>query len=139
MFADDKDYNKLLVLAPQAIGDVRNDFKQKFDVVVKDLMDFTLKKYHDKEDEKLMYKNCLDMAVKEKNNESLAKLNEYLHFKKMVSALFIFNDLREKKSTNPYQIINLSKPEHTNRPKTPAIPKPSSILSKPPPPNYPIS
>ena len=84
MFTEDKDCQKLMIVSPIAINELKEQYKAKFEVIVNELKHFALKKAKEKSDEIQLLHSCLDAAIEERNKYCTRLLNDYQHNKKRV-------------------------------------------------------
>lgn len=59
-------------------------YRAKFEVIVKELKHFVLKRSQDKTDEMGMFRQCVTEAKGERDKECIEQLNRYQHEKKQV-------------------------------------------------------
>lgn len=84
MFDDDLDFIKLVPIAPAIINDMKEEFRAKFEIVVKELKHFVLKKSAEKEEETYLIKNSTDKVKASSDENCKLKLNAFYHQKKEV-------------------------------------------------------
>ena len=84
MFNDDGDFKKLLPVAPTILSDMKEEFRAKFEIVVKESKLFVLKNSHEKEEEVRLIQKCLTDETTASNNACLVKLEVFNHQKKEV-------------------------------------------------------
>ena len=84
MFNEDPDYKKLLPIAPTVLTDMKEEFRAKFDVVVKEFKVYVLKKTSEKDEEINMIYKCIGDVKRDSDKESLAKLELFYKQKKQV-------------------------------------------------------
>ena len=84
MFEEDQDYKRLFPLARQQVLDQREDFSNKFEIIIREFTSIALKKCLEKDEEQKMFKNCLATAKKEADAGCIQQLNEFSHMKKTV-------------------------------------------------------
>ncbi|KAJ3337137.1 Dynein regulatory complex subunit 3 [Kappamyces sp. JEL0680] len=82
MFNDDADFKKLLPIAPTILSDMKEEFRAKFGIVVKEFKLYVLKNSQDKDDEYNMIHKCLADVKGASDKECLAKLEVFYHQKK---------------------------------------------------------
>ena len=95
MFGEDPDFQKLIPIAPSIINEMKEEFRAKFEVVIKEMKHYVLKKSQEKEEEVTMIKQCISNVKIERDRECIKELESYMHRKKEVSFLFICH-LNEK-------------------------------------------
>jgi hypothetical protein len=84
MFDEDLDFIKLVPIAPAIINDMKEEFRAKFEIVVKELKHFVLKKSAEKEEETNQIKKSTDKVRAASNAKCEEKLNAFYHQKKEV-------------------------------------------------------
>lgn len=84
MFNEDPDFKKLLPIAPTIINDMKEEFKAKFDIVLKEFKLFVMKKTQEKDEEVAMIEGCIADVLTDANKENLVKLERFYHQKKEV-------------------------------------------------------
>lgn len=84
MFNDDPDYKKLLPIAPTVLTDMKEEFRAKFDVVVKEFKVYVLKKSSEKDEEISMIYKCINDVKRDSDKECLVKLELFYKQKKQV-------------------------------------------------------
>jgi hypothetical protein len=84
MFDDDIDFKRLLPIAPAIVLDLKEEFRAKFEIVVKELKHYVLKKAKEKEEETRNINNCLNGVKNASDATSKNQLNAFYHRKKQV-------------------------------------------------------
>ncbi|KAJ3000105.1 Dynein regulatory complex subunit 3 [Globomyces sp. JEL0801] len=82
MFDEDADFKKLVPIAPAIVIDMKEEFRAKFEIVVKELKHFVLKKSQEKQDECSMIEQCMNEVKNASDEQCLEKLTEFYHKKK---------------------------------------------------------
>ncbi len=85
MFDEDADFKKLLPIAPAILSDMKEEFRAKFEVVVKEMTLFVLKKSQEKDEELYLIKKAVNDVKGGSDKECLAKLDTFYHQKKEVT------------------------------------------------------
>lgn len=89
MFDADADFQKLIPIAPAIITDMKEEFRAKFEIVIKEMKHFILKKSSEKEEELLMIQTCIGDVKGESDRECMQKLELFYHQKKEVPLTLI--------------------------------------------------
>lgn len=84
MFGEDEDFKKLVPIAPAIIYEMREEFRAKFEVVIKEMKHFVLKKSHEKAEEIAMIRKCIQDVKSESDRDCMVKLEAYQHDRKLV-------------------------------------------------------
>ncbi len=84
MFLEDLDSKKLLPIGPAQISELRDIYREKFEIVINELKHFVLKRSHDKKEEIASLESCMKNVRYEVDKEGKKRLNEFLHDKKEV-------------------------------------------------------
>ncbi|KAJ3262588.1 Dynein regulatory complex subunit 3 [Boothiomyces macroporosus] len=84
MFDEDQDYKRLLPIAPAILSDMKEEYRAKFEIVVKEFKHFVLKKSQEKQDETNAILSCLDGVKSTSDKECLNKLELFHHQKKQL-------------------------------------------------------
>lgn len=84
MFDDDADFKKLLPIAPAIISDMKEEFRAKFEIVVKEFKFFVLRKAQEKEEEGNAIQRCIESVKGASDGLCLTKLATYDHQKKQL-------------------------------------------------------
>ncbi|KAJ3321556.1 Dynein regulatory complex subunit 3 [Boothiomyces sp. JEL0866] len=84
MFDEDQDYKRLLPIAPAILSDMKEEYRAKFEIVVKELKHFVLKKSQEKQDETNAIWACLENVKSTSDKECLHKLEVFHHKKKQL-------------------------------------------------------
>eukprot|EP00842_Homolaphlyctis_polyrhiza_P002068 jgi/Hompol1/2862/HPOL_003040-RA len=82
MFGEDLDFQKLVPIAPSIIYEMREEFRAKFDIVVKELKHFVLKKSQEKAEEVAQLKKCINGVKGSSDELCKIKLESFQHKKK---------------------------------------------------------
>jgi hypothetical protein len=85
MFDEDVDFKKIVPIAPAIISDLKEEYRAKFDIVVREMKHLVMKKTSEKDEEVLMIQLCIKDVKGESDNECLKKIKEFYHDKKYVS------------------------------------------------------
>jgi hypothetical protein len=84
MFGSDPDFQKIVPIAPAIVFEMREDYKAKFDVIIKELKHFQLKKSKERTEEILLIEQCTSKVKQVSDSECIAKLEKYQHQKKIL-------------------------------------------------------
>ncbi|KAJ3276416.1 Dynein regulatory complex subunit 3 [Terramyces sp. JEL0728] len=84
MFDEDQDYKRLLPIAPAILSDMKEEYRAKFEIVVKELKHFVLKKSQEKQDDTNAIQSCLDSVKSTSDKDCLNKLELFHHQKKQL-------------------------------------------------------
>jgi hypothetical protein len=84
MFDEDADFKKIIPVAPAIISDLKEEFRAKFEIVIKEMKHFILKKTHEKDEELDMIQCCINDVKGETDKDCLLKIEDFYHQKKEV-------------------------------------------------------
>ena len=84
MFTEDFDAQKLLPIAPNQINELREDYKEKIEIVINELKHFVMKRSNDKKEEIKSIEICMKNARNDSDKESRKRLDQFMHDKKEV-------------------------------------------------------
>jgi hypothetical protein len=84
MFGDDPDFQKLVPIAPAIIYEMREEFRAKFDIVIKEMKHFVLRKSQEKAEEIYAIRKCVSDVRTACDDECTVKINTFHHLKKEV-------------------------------------------------------
>jgi hypothetical protein len=87
MFLEDFDAQKLLPIGPTQINELKDEYREKFEIVVDELKYFVLKRSKDKNEEILSLELCMKNVLDETDMEGKKRLDEFMHAKKEVRFL----------------------------------------------------
>ncbi|KAI8915048.1 hypothetical protein BC831DRAFT_488112 [Entophlyctis helioformis] len=82
MFGEDHDFQKLVPIAPSIIYEMREEYRAKFDIVIKELKHFVLRKSQDKAEEIAQVRKCISDVKGASDAQCLEKLEAFQHKKK---------------------------------------------------------
>ncbi|EGF76279.1 hypothetical protein BATDEDRAFT_92813 [Batrachochytrium dendrobatidis JAM81] len=82
MFNDDPDFQKLIPIAPSIIYEMREEFRAKFDIIIKELKHFVLKKSQEKAKEIQQLHKCIDNVKGASDDLCMQKFQKFQHTKK---------------------------------------------------------
>nr|KAJ3419777.1 Dynein regulatory complex subunit 3 [Polyrhizophydium stewartii] len=82
MFGEDADFQKLVPIAPSIIYEMREEFRAKFEIVVKELKHFVLRKSQEKAEEIAQLRKCVSDVKGASDKECMKRFEEFQHKKK---------------------------------------------------------
>ncbi|KAJ3037779.1 Dynein regulatory complex subunit 3 [Rhizophlyctis rosea] len=84
MFNDDPDFQKLRLISPDHVHELREEYRAKFEVIVGELKHFVLKRTQEKKDEFEMFERCTKEAKGVMDDECVRELDRFQHLKKQL-------------------------------------------------------
>ncbi|KAH6601697.1 hypothetical protein BASA61_001901 [Batrachochytrium salamandrivorans] len=82
MFGEDLDFQKLIPIAPSVISEMREEYRAKFDIVIKELKHFVLRKSQEKKEEIRQLNQCISDVKGASDDECTQKFHLFQHKKK---------------------------------------------------------
>lgn len=84
MFMEDADAQKLLPIGPTQINDLKEEYREKFEIVIDELKYIVLKRSKDKKEEIESLAICMKSVREEGDKEGRKRLDQFMHEKKEV-------------------------------------------------------
>ncbi|KAI8800945.1 hypothetical protein BJ742DRAFT_839578 [Cladochytrium replicatum] len=96
MFGADPDFRRLFPIAREAITELKDEYRLKFEAISVELKNTVLKKHGEKQGELSMFKTCVNEAKSERDQECLKQIDRYQNTKKkMIRVIMFSRDTRE--------------------------------------------
>lgn len=84
IFAEDRDFQRLLPIAPAIISEMKEDYKARFEITTKELKLFQLKKSTERQEEIDLINQSLQDQKRSSDRECKAKIEIFQHEKKVL-------------------------------------------------------
>jgi glutathionylspermidine synthase len=84
MFLEDSDAKKLLPIGPTQINELKDEYREKFEIVIDELKYIVLKRSKDKKEEIASLQLCMKNVRNETDMQGRKRLDEFMHAKKEV-------------------------------------------------------